>query len=274
MLWIIALLFVVVLLFAYQGYAAKNYLDPNAPFYSGNYAMDVRDPVGSLTVISYNIGYSLKIDRAIIDIKQIDSLRGLDILLLQEMDEPGVEQVARELHLNYVYYPAAVESTYRKDFGNAVLSRWPIVDARKLILPHMSYSNRMKRAATRATIRIEGEELIAYSIHTEPVFILPHYKEEQCVYVLQDLDPQARRVVAGGDFNSFTQAGISKLERYYQTAGLERASKGSGSTFARWGIKMSPDHIFTKGFAIQDQGKLEEATASDHLPIWVALKHM
>lgn len=274
MLWVIVLSLIVILLIAYQIYAAKNYLDPNTPFYSGNYSMEEPDQAGTLTVISYNIGYALKLDQAILDIERIHSQSGLDILLLQEMDEPGVEQIARGLRLNYVYYPAAIESTYRKDFGNAVLSRWPIVDARKLILPHMSYSNRMKRAATRATIRIEGEELIAYSIHTEPVFILPHYKEEQCVYVLQDLDPQARRVVAGGDFNSFTQAGISKLERYYQTAGLERASKGSGSTFARWGIKMSPDHIFTKGFAIQDQGKLEEATASDHLPIWVALKHM
>src|SRR5512139_2508707 len=184
--WIYIFLLLLILLVAYQAYAAKNYLDPSAPFYSGNYATgepDIRD--AALTVISYNIGYALNIDRAIAEIRQIRSERGLDILLLQEMDEPGLEQMARDLQLNYVYYPAAVESTYRKDFGNAVLSSWPIIDSKKVILPHISFSNRMKRVATRATIRIHGEDLLAYSIHTEPVFILPQFKENQCTYLLK-----------------------------------------------------------------------------------------
>jgi endonuclease/exonuclease/phosphatase family metal-dependent hydrolase len=269
MLWVIVLSLIVILLIAYQIYAAKNYLDPNTPFYSGNYSMEEPDQAGTLTVISYNIGYALKLDQAILDIERIHSQSGLDILLLQEMDEPGVEQIARGLRLNYVYYPAAIESTYRKDFGNAVLSRWPIVDSQKLILPHISYSNHMKRVATRATIQIHNEKILAYSIHTEPVFILPRFKEDQCTHVLKNLDPRANRVVVGGDFNSFTEAGIKKLERQYQNAGLERASKGSGYTFVRWGIRFSPDHIFIKGFTVRERGKFAEATASDHLPIWV-----
>ncbi len=142
--WVYIFSLVLVLLVVYQAYAAKNYLDPNAPFYSGNYAAgepDHRD--GAITVVSYNIGYALNIDRAIEDIRQIRSQSGLDILLLQEMDEPGLEQISRDLQLNYVYYPAAVESTYRKDFGNAVLSPWPIVEfaeidpaAHQFLKPH------------------------------------------------------------------------------------------------------------------------------------------
>jgi endonuclease/exonuclease/phosphatase family metal-dependent hydrolase len=270
--WVYIFSLVLVLLVVYQAYAAKNYLDPNAPFYSGNYAAgepDHRD--GAITVVSYNIGYALNIDRAIEDIRQIRSQSGLDILLLQEMDEPGLEQISRDLQLNYVYYPAAVESTYRKDFGNAVLSPWPIVDSQKLILPHISFSSRMKRVATRATIVINGENLLAYSIHTEPVFILPQFKEDQCTYVLKDLDPTARWVIVGGDFNSFTQTGIDKIDMHYRHAGFERASRGSGYTFSRWGLKMSPDHIFAKGFVVKEKDQLAEATASDHLPIWVTL---
>ena len=272
MYWLFAITLVVILLIVYQAYAAKNYLDPNAPFYSGNYALGDPDRVEALTVVAYNIGYALNIDRAISDIKQIRSKKGLDILLLQEMDEVGMEQIARNLQLNYVYYPAAVESTYRKNFGNAVLSRWPIVDSRKLILPHKSFSNRMKRIATRATIRILDDDIVAYSIHTEPVFILPQFKENQCNYVLNDVDPEAKLVIVGGDFNSFTQPGIEKLEKYYRHAGFERASMGSGYTFTRWGFKMSPDHIFTKGFVVKEQDKFAGATASDHLPIWVVLR--
>jgi endonuclease/exonuclease/phosphatase family metal-dependent hydrolase len=270
--WIYIFILVLILLVAYQAYAAKNHLEPNTPFYSGNYAAgDPDHPIESLTVISYNIGYALNIDRAIEEIKQIRSQRGLDILLLQEMDEVGMEEISTVLQLNYVYYPAAIESTYRKNFGNAVLSPWPISASQKLILPHISFSNRMKRAATRAAIQIRGEELIAYSIHTEPVFILPKYKEDQCLAILHELDPRAGRVVIGGDFNSFTEKGIEKLERRYQIMGFERASKGSGHTFVRWGLKMSPDHIFTKGFAVKEKGKLSEASASDHLPIWVTI---
>jgi endonuclease/exonuclease/phosphatase family metal-dependent hydrolase len=270
--WVYVFSLILILVVAYQAYAAKNYLDPNAPFYSGNYARGEPDHfVEAITVVSYNIGYALNIDRAIAEIRQIRSQKGLDILLLQEMDEPGMEQIARDLQLNYVYYPAALESTYRKDFGNAVLSSWPITASQKLILPHISFSNRMKRVATRATILINGENLLAYSIHTEPVFILPQFKEDQCTYVLKDLDPKARWVIVGGDFNSFTQGDIDKIEMHYRRAGFERASGGSGYTFSRWGLKMSPDHIFTKGFVVKEKDKIAEATASDHLPLWVRL---
>ncbi len=270
--WVYVLSLILILLVAYQAYAAKNYLDPNTPFYAKNYAAGRPDHrVETITVVSYNIGYALNIDWAIEDIRQIRDQRGLDILLLQEMDEPGMEQIARDLQLNYVYYPAAIESTYRKDFGNAVLSSWPILDSQKLILPHISFSNRMKRIATQATIQIHDENLLAYSIHTEPVFTLPQFKEDQCIYVLKNLDPDVRWAIVGGDFNTFTHTGIDKIEMHYRHAGFERASRGSGYTFSRWGLKMSPDHIFTKGFVVKEKDKFVEATASDHLPIWVTL---
>ena len=51
------------------------------------------------------------------------------------MDAPRTDAVARHLQMNYVYYPGSVHENGR-DFGNAVLSRWPIVADKKLILPH------------------------------------------------------------------------------------------------------------------------------------------
>ncbi len=271
LLWVFAVLFFVTLLFAYQAYAAKNHLDPNAPFYSGNYAMGDPVPVDTLTVVSYNIGYALNIEQAIAEIKEIRSQKGLDILLLQEMDEVGMEQLARGLRLNYVYYPAAVESTHHKNFGNAVLSCWPVIGWKKLILPHISFSNRMKRVATRATIRIHNREITAYSIHTEPVFTLPQFKVDQYTAVLKDINSQVAHVIVGGDFNSFTKAELEKKEKHFREADFQRASIGVGHTFTRWGISFSPDHIFTKGFVIHQVGKLSEANASDHLPVWVQL---
>jgi len=142
---------------------------------------------------------------------------------------------------------------------------------RKLMLPHKSLSNRMNRIATQATIRIPGADILVYSLHTESVFSLPWYRKEQSTAVLNDIDSDARLVIVGGDFNSFTKASVEELEEDYKLAGFVRASKGSGSTVIKYGIEMSSDHIFAKGFVVEHAGKLAGATTSDHLPIWVTL---
>jgi endonuclease/exonuclease/phosphatase family metal-dependent hydrolase len=261
----------IVLLSAILAYTAKNYPDQNHPCYSGNYAVGTPKPIETLTVVSYNIGFAENIDQAVSEIREIKSQKELDIVLLQEMDEAGTEQIAQQLQLNYVYFPAAVEPTYDKNFGNAILSRWPIVDSHKLILPHKSLSNRMNRIATRATIRIHGDEILVYSVHTESVFTLPRFRKDQYTAVLDDIPPEAKLVIVGGDFNSFTEADVEEIEKTYGQAGLKRVSKGSGYTIVKYGVKVPSDHIFAKGFVVEETGKMVEATASDHLPIWVIL---
>jgi endonuclease/exonuclease/phosphatase family metal-dependent hydrolase len=258
-------------LFAIQAYTAKNYSDPNYPFYSGNYAAETPKPVEALTVVSYNIWFAENIDQALAELKEIRSQKELDIVLLQEMDETGTERIARELQLNYVYFPAAIEPTYNKNFGNAILSRWPIVDSRKLILPHKSLSNRMNRIATRAIVRIHDTDILVYSLHTESIFTLPQFREDQYTAVLEDIGPEDHLVIVGGDFNSFTEADVSKIEEDYRQAGFMKVSEASGYTMAKYGIEFSSDHIFAKGFVLEEAGKLEGATASDHLPIWINL---
>ena len=267
----LATLGMVVLIFIIQFYTAVNYSDQNYPYYSGNYATEDPKPVETLTVVSYNIWFAENIDEALSELQEIKSQKGLDIILLQEMDEVGTEKIARKLQLNYVYFPAAIEPTYHKNFGNAILSRWPIVDSQKLILPHKSLSNRMNRIATKATIRIHDADIFVYSIHTESIFALPHFREDQYTAVLNDIDLEAKFVIVGGDFNSFTEAAVEEIENVYRQAGFTRVSEGSGYTVVKYGIELTSDHIFAKGFVVDEAGKMALATASDHLPIWVTL---
>jgi endonuclease/exonuclease/phosphatase family metal-dependent hydrolase len=262
---------VTVLLLTRQAYTAKNYLDQNHPFYSGNYSVEAREPVQTLTVVTYNIWFGEDIQQALSELKQIQSQKGLDILLLQEMDETGAERIARELQLNYVYFPAAIEPTYNKNFGNAILSRWPIVESKKVILPHRSLMNRMSRIATRATIRVHAADILVYSIHTESIFTLPQFREDQYEAVLQDIDSESRLVIIGGDFNTFTDAAVEEIEALYGQAGLVRISEASGHTLVKYGIEVSPDHIFARGFLVEEAGEMTGAAASDHLPMWVTL---
>ena len=263
---------VVLVFLALRAYTAQNYTEQNDPFYAGNYAPESPEPIETLTVVSYNIWFGEEIDQAVADLREIETQRAVDIVLLQEMDEAGTEQIARELQMNYVYFPAAIEPTYDKNFGNAILSRWPIVNPQKLILPHKSLSNRMNRTATRATIQIHGVDILVYSTHTESIFTLPQFREEQYRAILQDIDPEAEFVIVGGDFNTFTQTSIDEIEKSYEEAGLSRVSRDSGYTVVKYGIELAPDHIFAKGFEVEETGTWTKATASDHLPIWVTVR--
>lgn len=261
----------VALLRAIQTYTAVNYSDPHDPYFAGNFAVEIAEPVVPLTIVSYNIWFGKDIDQALLEMKEIQLQNEMDIVLLQEMDEVGTARIARELKMNYVYFPAAIEPTYNKNFGNAILSRWPILEAKKLVLPHKSLSNRMNRTATKATVQIPGGEILVYNLHTESIFTLPWYRKEQYMAVLNDIDPEAEFVIVGGDFNSFTEPAVDALEEDYKQARLERVSRSSGATLSKFGVELPSDHIFARGFVLQETGKLAGATASDHLPIWVTL---
>ena len=59
-----------------------------------------------------------------------------------------------------------------------------------------------------------------------------------------------------------------QVQNMYSQAGLERATRSSGQTITKFGVQVTADHIFSKGFEVLGDGKMDEATASDHLPIW------
>lgn len=270
--WVIFTILGIVAWIAIRGYRAKNYLEPDLPYYSGNYAQKKPRAGKTITVVTYNIWFGKDIRQAISDLQEIQSQHGLDVLLLQEMDEAGTEQIARELKLNYAYYPAAIEPTYDKNFGNAVLSRWPITESKKLMLPHKSLSNRMSRTATEARIHIQHREIVVYSLHTESVFTLPRFRKDQYRAVLRDIDPESRLAIVGGDFNSFTRRAADTVAKDFGEAGFVRGSQGSPYSVKKIGIELATDHIFTKGFTVEDAGTGVQALASDHLPIWVKLR--
>lgn len=254
-----------------QAYTAENYPEPDHPYYFGKYAAGTLEPVETLTVVSYNIWFAKEIDQALLELKEIHLQKEVDVLLLQEMDEVGVEEIARGLQMNYVYFPAAVEPTYDKNFGNAILSRWPIINPHKQLLPHQSLSNRMNRTATKAVIQIHDVNILVYSVHTESIFIWPQSREDQYSAILEDIDSGIELVIVGGDFNSFTQGDVDRIEEVFQQAGYMRVSRESGYTVVKYGIGVTTDHIFAKGFVVEEAGAWEGTTASDHLPIWVTL---
>ena len=243
----------------------RNYVSPEGPRFAGQPSLSSageRAATDTLRVVSFNIEFSLHVDSAITLLQADPALRAADVVLLQEMNEKATERIAKALGVWYVYYPAIYHFRTRQHLGNAVLSRWPIVEDRKIVLPHVSRFVRTQRTATAATIRVGQVEVRVYSTHLGTMGDLaPVARRDQLRAILTDAEPYAR-VVIGGDMND---AGVGQLARANGYAWPTE----HGPETTRLGRL---DHIFLKGLTLPASGAagtvLEVRGASDHLPVW------
>lgn len=253
----------------------KNYPNPEGPEFVGNFAAETPDFEGTIKVVTFNIKLGKKIESAIEDLNQSPQLRNADILLLQEMDEDGVDRIARRLRYNFVYYPASMHYKHGKNYGNAILSKWPIRNHRKIVLPYEHPMNKQIRIAAIATILVEDFEVLTYSVHTEMFWLGPKKKLDQVDSILRSVADHFEYVIIGGDFNTNTENGVRETEKLFAQAGFLRASRGSGVTSNVHLLGLTDfklDHIFVKGFTPEICGKCEEARSSDHYPVWAILR--
>jgi endonuclease/exonuclease/phosphatase family metal-dependent hydrolase len=241
--------------------ARLNYTDPLGPRYAGGAPSAPRHG-DTLKVVSFNIQYAEHVDRAIALMRQTEGLRDPDVLLLQEMDELGAQEIADSLGLDYVYYPSRLHAGTRRDFGNAILSRYPMEADRKIILPHVARINHNLRTAVGATICVGERRIRIYSVHLATMAENgPGARREQLAAVLADAEHYPV-VVLGGDFNSGTVPEIA-LAR-----GFAWPTSHLGRTRGFWDM----DHVLVKGLAVAGSpavGLVEKVRgASDHKPVW------
>ena len=249
----------------------ENYSDPASPLVSGRFAPAAPPAPDELVAVTYNLRYGEAISKTIAAFQTVEPLPAADFILLQEMDEAGVVALARALGYDYVYAPASVAED-GDDFGNAILSRWPLSDARKIILPGLHPLSGQQRTATRATARVGDTDLLLYSTHIEIATAPVELRVGQMAAVLADVPDDAAAVIIGGDFNVVTGEGVATLAEQYAAGGLDHATPGLGPTLTRYGLRPSAaDHLFTRGFAVLDAGVLGEVSASDHFPVWARL---
>jgi endonuclease/exonuclease/phosphatase (EEP) superfamily protein YafD len=252
-----------------------NFRNPDKPKFFGNFAKENPAFDGTIKVVTFNIKLSKKIEQAINDLDKNDGLKDADIILLQEMDEKGVDLIARSLNYNYVYYPASVHYKHGKNYGNAILARWPLKDYRKIVLPYEHPMNKQIRIAAITTVLVDGYEILTYCVHTEMFWLGSKKKLDQVDAIVRSISEHYDHVIVGGDFNTNTKSGIRDTERIFVEAGFIRASEGVGATSEGDPlglIEFELDHIFTKGMTPVVKGKVDEVEASDHYPLWVVLE--
>jgi endonuclease/exonuclease/phosphatase family metal-dependent hydrolase len=253
----------------------QDYIHPQGPRYQGRHAQGRPVFTGALRVVTYNIKLSNNLEQAIQELSTEPDLKDADIVLLQEMDPAAVEILSKFLKYNYVYYPAALRKQDDKGFGNAVLSRWPILRHQKIVLPHENPIRKMHRNAVFATLLVGELEILACSAHTEIPLIAQDKRLEQSAALLESIAEGSAYVIVGGDFNTDSQYGVRETERLFRKNGFVRANKDIGPT-----AKIDPlgliefefDFIFVRGMEVLESGKVEGARASDHLPVWAKLE--
>jgi endonuclease/exonuclease/phosphatase family metal-dependent hydrolase len=244
---------------------ATNLLSLTGPRFEGRYAPHpppAASPESPIRFVTFNIRFAREIDRAI-EVLRDDSLRGADVLALQEMDETGAERIARTLGYDYAFYPAVIHPTSGRYFGPAVLSRWPIERSWKVVLPHAGWTRGQRRTATAAVLRVRSTRVLAYAVHLEtPVQLSEAERRDQALAVLTDAADWRGPVVIAGDFNS---EGIGLLLARHGYVWLTRRV---GPTVA-W---FSWDHVFVRGLAParpRSAGVVRDVRgASDHHPVW------
>jgi endonuclease/exonuclease/phosphatase family metal-dependent hydrolase len=260
----------------------RNYGRHPGPRTMGRYAPVDRPFDGNLEVVTFNIQLSKRVDDAIFELSETPELADADFLLLQEMDDLGVERMARLLQYDYVYYPASVQSKNHRNFGNAVLSKWPIRDAGRVDLPHENPKNHQRRIAVWADVVVDGREIRVYSAHTATIWLRTDEREDQVETLARrardvgEMGEADRRkpVIVGGDFNTVSGHDVRALRAAFAEAGLTCASEGVDHTRnLLWGLRhVTMDHVFVRGLTERSCGRAASTEASDHLPVWVRLE--
>jgi endonuclease/exonuclease/phosphatase family metal-dependent hydrolase len=245
----------------------RNYDDPAGPIVVGPPAAPTHAGGGDMRVVTFNIKFAEHVDRAADLLSRPGPLLAADVLVVQEMDGRGTETLARALGLNFVYVPATVHPSSHRDFGVAILSPWPIDDARKILLPHLHRTRKLRRTAAVATVITSLGPVRVYAVHFETPFgASGGARRDQARTIAADAAACTGPVVVAGDFNG--TAGADELQK----AGFTWLTRGVHNTSGLFDF----DHILVRGLCASASPPaakaLDPTHASDHVPVWAAVK--
>ena len=185
-----------------------------------------------LMAVQWNIEHGNRFDAIAQALRDHPQLEAADLVFLNEVDlgmarsgnRDVADDLARALGFHGVWAPLFLEITTGRDddtalaaglqnqealFGLAILSRWPIGEARAIELPSpVEYQFDVERMYGRhvglvAAIERPGEPFVAVSVHLE-VLRTRRHRAIQMQTLMDGLAREGRPIILAGDFNSHT----------------------------------------------------------------------
>lgn len=202
---------------------------------------------------------------------------GADIIGLNEMRdkgqaedyEPQTEILANKLGY-YHYFAKAIDFAGVNPYGNALISKYPILWAEVILIPEpkvRGYKGYYEdRCLLKATLDINGQKVVVMVIH----FGLNPDEAQNAVKAIIANLPESR-VVLMGDFNLPPESELLLpiREKLFDTAALFGCQKFSYPSDAP-NVKI--DYIFTSSDITVEAADIPEIIASDHRPHTATIK--
>jgi endonuclease/exonuclease/phosphatase family metal-dependent hydrolase len=225
--------------------------------------------IHNLTVATYNVHSSVGRDRACNPNRILAVLAEIDpdIVALQEVSHRHIEgtdgdQFAYFCSQTGMHGVPGLNLLYdRRRFGNALLSRWPIVACRRIDL---SVYGREPRGAIDVEIDVNGQKLRVIATH---LGLGPGERRRQVERIAHALnDGIDLPTLVMGDFNVF-----GRERRLLHRLGAPTARKDCPASFPARMPLLGLDRIWTRpGMLVQNLAAHRTAlaaVASDHLPV-------
>lgn len=241
-----------------------------------------------LRIMSYNIHRAIGVDRRFRPdrIVRIAEHHAPDLLLLQEVDDGVPRSRRRDLgrdlaeSLGFPYFVVGHNVSLRKGrYGNATLSRYPILRERNIDL---TIESRKRRGCQHTTIEIEKvrghpHRIDVFNLH---LGLLAQERARQIGMLVRskefsELDPQHASIV-GGDFNDWRfllHPIFTEILRFGCATQKDYAHKEALRTYPSFSPRGGLDRIYFRGplrLLMSRTCRLNlSRVASDHLPVIV-----
>ena len=237
-----------------------------------------------LRVLSYNIHKCIGgVDRKYEPTRVVEVIRKLDadVLMLQEVDagvgrsnrDQQVEVLGEELGMRYRTWFPNVDVRGGGQYGNAILSRYPLIESTNIDL---TLRFKKRRSVLHGVIRVRHDG-VDRTVHVFNMHLgLARYERKRQLQMFLDSHPFSNLhhdtpVVVGGDLND-VYGGLGMMLEPAGFRGIERRPL----TFPAWGPLRALDGIFVRGAV--DFMHLRRCDsdlarrASDHRPIVAEVK--
>lgn len=240
-------------------------------------AASASPPERGLTVVSYNIHHGVGED-GVLDLGRIADViadSGADVAALQEVDrhwsgrsnwadQPAVLGDLLDMHVAYGANldrdpPAPGEP--RRQYGTAILSRYPIVSSQNTLLPNLGGE---QRGLLEARVNVAGRHVQVASTHLQHDDATERAAQTEAIVDL--LGSATEPVVLAGDLNAVP--GSSEMvpieASFTDTHG---AGDGPGHTYPADDPDRRIDYVFGNDHVRPVDARVVPTLASDHLPV-------